>query len=151
MLTIERKLYQLSADDICVYAVVKGSWSYDEAIQFSKDFLDIIKAFEGQPFTHLVYFDRFTFSVPEIEEVIQKLVDKLVSQGLRFTAQVIPFEYYNITQFQLAKMTQTKGLFVKKSFNCLTDAQDWLESQSFNMPHQDNHFECEIFENLRTG
>jgi len=60
--------------------------------------------------------------VPEVEEVIQNLVDKLVSQGLRFTAQVIPFEYYNITQFQLAKMTKTKGLFVKKSFNCLIDA-----------------------------
>ncbi|MEQ3515686.1 hypothetical protein ABMY35_20400 [Pseudoalteromonas sp. BZB3] len=151
MRTIEKELYQLSADDICVYAVVKGSWSYDEAILFSKDFLDIIKTFEGKPFTHLVYFDGFTFSVPEIEEIIQKLVDKLVSQGLRFTAQVIPFEYYNITQFQLAKMTQTKGLFVKKSFNCLIDAQDWLESQSFNMPHQDNHFECEIFKSLKTG
>jgi len=151
MRTIERPLYQLSADDLCVYAVVKGSWSYDEAIHFSKDFLELVKDFDGKPFTHLVYFDQFTFSVPEIEEVIQRLVDKLVAQGLRFTAQIIPFEYYNITQFQLAKMTQTKGLFVKKSFNCLIDAQDWLEAQSYNMPHEDNHFECEIFKNLKTG
>jgi len=41
MRTIEKELCQLSADDICVYAVVKGSWSYDEVILFSKDFLDI--------------------------------------------------------------------------------------------------------------
>lgn len=151
MRTIERTLYQLSADDLCVYAIVKGSWSYDEAINFSKDFLEIIKDFNGKPFTHLVYFDEFTFSVPEIEGIIQKLVDKLVSLGLRFTAQVIPFEYYNITQFQLAKMTQTKGLFVKKAFNCLLDAQKWLELQVSNLPHKNVHFECEIFNNLKTG
>lgn len=151
MRTKEHPLYQLSADDICVYAVVKGSWSYDDAILFSKDFLKIIQPFNGNPFTHLVYFDEFTFSVPEIEGVIQKLVDKLVAKGLRLTAQVIPFEYYNITQFQLAKMTQTKGLFVKKSFNCLIDAQHWLEQEAKNLTQPENHYECDIFKNLKTG
>lgn len=119
--------FQLATDEHCIYAVVSGSWDDLIAKQFCKVFLNEVQHFNGKPFCHLVYFDQFTFGIPEIVPIIQKLVDTLMANEMRFVAQVIPKSHYNLTQFQLQQMTQTKGLFEKQSFTEIVQAEAWLK------------------------
>lgn len=144
---VKNTKYQLHSDSHCIYAVVTGSWCDYDAKAFRKDFLKQVQLFSGRPFCHLVYFDEFVFSVPEIEKEIQLLVDHLVLLGMRYVAQVIPSEFYNITQFQLEKMTQTKGNFEKRAFSTLIDAQSWLNNQVHRL---DSHANIKIEQVLFT-
>ena len=121
--------YKIAAGARCLYAILPGSWDDFIAADFSKDFLKQAKYFKGQPFCHLVYFDGFSFGIPEIEPIIQKLVDKLILLEMRYVAQVIPAQTYNMTQFQLSKMTQTKNLFEKQAFLSIPEASAWLKEK----------------------
>lgn len=122
--------YIIETVDTCVVAVVRGGWNDYIATRYSKEFLRTVEQFNGQPFSHLVYFDEFTFAEPSVEKMVEQLVKKLTQLNMLYVAQVIPPDFYNITQYQLQKMTETHGLFEKQAFNSLSDASFWLNSKS---------------------
>lgn len=89
----KHEFYKISAGARCLYAILPGSWDDFIAADFSKDFLKQAKNFKGQPFCHLVYFDGFSFDIPEIGPIIQKLVYKLILIEMRYVAKVIPAQF----------------------------------------------------------
>ena len=100
--------YKIAADDRCLYAIVSGSWDDFIAADFSKDFLKQAKYFKGQPFCHLVYFDSFSFDIPEIGPIIQKLVYKLILIEIRYVAKVIPAQFTIWRNFSYQKWHKPK-------------------------------------------
>lgn len=116
-------------------AVVKGSWNLQTAQDFAAAFMQEATPFLQAPWAHIVYLDQWELGVPEIEPVIQQLVDWSVRHHLRFAAQV--YCPHMVKKYQLERMTAMKSpTFEKRTYPTQQDAFDWLAAEGFIVQQQ---------------
>ena len=116
-------------------AVVNGSWNQQTAEEFALEFMKKATPILHAPWAHIVYLDQWELGVPEIEPVIQRLVDWSVSHNLRFAAQV--YCPHMVKKYQLERMTAIKSpTFEKRTYPTPQDAFDWLTAEGFIVQQQ---------------
>ena len=127
--------FQIWREYQVLLAVVNGSWNLQTAEEFSAEFMQMATPMLQAPWAHIVYLDQWELGVPEIEPVIQQLVDWSVSHNLRFAAQV--YCPHMVKKYQLERMTAIKSpTFEKRTYPTQQAAFDWLAAEGFTVQHQ---------------
>jgi hypothetical protein len=124
--------FKLRAYDNIIYAKLNGSWNKETAFRFSKEFKTLIEKSMPQRWAHLVFLDDWELGVPEMEPVVQELVDWCIVRGLVCAAQI--FSQNMIAKYQIDKMvTENLGDFSRKQFTDEHAAICWLRDKGFEI------------------
>ena len=127
--------FKLWREHQVLLAVVNGSWNQQTAEKFSLEFMKTATPLLQAPWAHIVYLDQWELGVPEIEPVIQQLIDWSVRHNLRFAAQV--YCPHMVKKYQLERMTTLKSpLFEKRTYPTQQAAFDWLAEEGFRVEQQ---------------
>lgn len=122
--------YQLWREGRVVLAVVSGSWDRITAEDYVEDFKNLAAELADAPWAHLVYLEQWQLGVPEIEPVVQQLVQWCSQHQLQFVAQV--YCPHMVKRYQLDRMiVQTDEVFQKRVYPTQSEAFDWLASVGF--------------------
>ena len=119
--------FQIWTEQRVLFAVLRGAWSAETAIDFSVEFKEQALRLIHDDWAHMVYLEDWVLGVPGMEPVIQELVRWCVSHRLRFAAQV--YCPNMIKRYQLDRMVAERiGAFERRVFPNPSDAMVWLNS-----------------------
>jgi len=117
-------------DNNVLIAMVKGSWTEQDAKDYARDFKASATPLTGSDWAHIVYLDNWQLGAPEIEPVVKDLVSWCLQNSLRYTAQV--YCPNMVKQYQLDRMIiDNSSQFEKRVYPNQQDAFAWLESLGF--------------------
>ncbi|MDG3084815.1 hypothetical protein P7F88_01410 [Vibrio hannami] len=112
-----------------LYARLSGTWNEETAIHYVKEFKRLVDNDLPDKWAHVVYLDRWEMGTPEVEPVIEELVDWGVAHGGVHVAQVFGKA---ILKFQLDKMVTTENpKLCRKQFEAEREALCWLQECGF--------------------
>tara|TARA_R110001583_G_scaffold33943_3_gene114541 strand:- start:696 stop:1112 length:417 start_codon:yes stop_codon:yes gene_type:complete len=112
-----------------VFAELLGSWNEESALQFELEFKKIASTMPDQ-WGHLVYLDDWELCVPEMFEIIERLVIWCINNGLMRAANI--YQESSIKSGVLNKMIiQKQGNFERVVFDNDLDASRWLTEAGF--------------------
>lgn len=128
--------FQLWREQQVILAAVNSSWDRRTAEEYMREFTKLAAPLTDSPWAHLVYLEKWQLGVPEIEPVIQELVQWCINNNLRFVAQV--YCPHMVKQYQLNRMIiDNSEIFEKRVYPTQQEAFSWLASQGFHIPTQD--------------
>ncbi len=127
--------FKVWREEQVLLATVYGSWNQQTARDFVDEFVKTAIPILDAPWAHIVYLDHWELGVPEIEPIIQQLVDWSVSHHLRVAAQV--YCPHMVKKYQLERMTAIKSpSFEKRAYPTQQAAFDWLAAEGFSVQQQ---------------
>lgn len=122
-------------DNKVLIAMIKGSWSQQDAEDFTREFKAVASPLLGYDWASIIQLDNWQLGVPGIEPVIKDLVRWKISRGLRYSAHV----YWPsiVKEFQLDRMVKNvAGRFEVQHFKHPQQAFNWLETHGFKADNQ---------------
>ncbi|SNY58870.1 hypothetical protein SAMN06297280_3505 [Arsukibacterium tuosuense] len=127
--------FKIWLDNNVLIAMVKGSWSQQDAEDFAQEFKAVVTPLLGDDWASVMLLDNWHLGVPGIEPVIKDLVRWKIARGLRYSAHV--YWPSTVKEFQLDKMVQdVNSRFELQKFKQPQQAFDWLETHGFNTDNQ---------------
>jgi hypothetical protein len=124
--------FKLWADNNVVYAKVHGAWNDFTALRFSNEFKALAKQDMPEKWAHIVCLDDWELGIPEIEPIIQELVEWCIANGMTCVAQI--FSKNMIIKYQIDKMVLERiGNFSKKQFSDKESAICWVIEQGYEV------------------
>lgn len=134
----EHGVFKLWANQGIVYARIGGAWNQPTALRFAKEFSILVNEQMPSKWAHIVYLDDWALGVPEIEPIVQELVDNCIVQGMLCAAQI--FSPSMVKKYQLDKMVvEQVGEFTRKQFTNEEAAATWLENQGLKVNLEQVH------------
>jgi hypothetical protein len=128
----EHGVFEVSAEDNIVYAVLRGSWNEETAEESSQAFKLAASRIEANRWGHIVFLDDWELGVPEIEPIISELIIWCAESGLTHAAQV--YSKSMVKEYQLRKMvSQNIGDLTLCQFPITEDAVHWLTNEGFKV------------------
>jgi len=128
--------FQLWHEQNVILAVVIGGWDRRTAEEYSAEFKKLASKLLDAPWAHIVYLDQWELGVPEIEPIIQELVQWCIAHNLRFAAQV--YCPHMVKRYQLERMIiERTEFFERRVYPTQIEAFQWLASEGFHMQTQD--------------
>lgn len=123
--------FEIWASKDILYARLSGAWNEETAIHYVKEFKRLVYNDLPAQWAHVVYVDGWGMGTPDIEPVIEKLVEWGVANGGVHVAQVFGKE---IMKFQLDKMVIAKNpKLCRKQFRTEAEALFWLQECGFSV------------------
>ena len=115
-----------------ILAFVNGSWDRTTAEEYAEEFKRLAEPLQGADWAHIVYLDHWQLGVPEIEPVIQQLVQWCIDHQLRYAAQI--YCPHMVKKYQLERMIidHTAG-FERRVYPTEAQAFAWLTEKGFAM------------------
>ena len=112
-----------------VFAELKGNWNEEAALEFEKEFMRAAASMPEQ-WAHLVYLNDWQICVPQMMEIIQRLVAWCIDNGLVRAANI--YDPSDMKSSLINKMVvQQEGTFVRAVFDNDADAAAWLTEEGF--------------------
>lgn len=112
-----------------VFAELIGSWNEESALLFEHEFKKIASTMPDQ-WGHLVYLDDWELCVPEMIEIVERLVAWCISHGLVRAANI--YQSSSLKSGVINKMiVQKQGNFERAVFNNDLDGAIWLTQEGF--------------------
>ena len=122
--------FRLWREQRVILARLSGGWSRFTAEDYASEFKALAAPLAGADWAHIVYLDNWQLGVPEIEPIVQQLVQWCINNGLRCAAQI--YCPNMIKQYQLNKMvSDSAGRFEKRVYPNEQAAFAWLASVGF--------------------
>lgn len=122
--------FRLWREQRVILASISGGWSHFTAEDYASEFKALAAPLAAGDWAHIVYLDNWQLGVPEIEPIVQQLVQWCISNNLRYAAQV--YCPNMIKQYQLNKMiSDSVGHFERRVYPNEQDAFAWLASRGF--------------------
>jgi hypothetical protein len=131
---METKAFRVWTENQVLMAWIRGCWDRQNALDYSKALKLAAAKFKGQQWAHIVYLDDWQLGTPDIEPIVQELVNWCLQNGLIVTAQV--YCSHSVKRYQLDKMIIEKTpTFERRVYANEDDAFNWLEQQGFSVHH----------------
>jgi hypothetical protein len=128
--------FNLWCEQRVILAVVSGSWDKIAALDYACEFKALAAGLIDAPWAHIVYLEQWQLGVPEMEPVVQDLLQWCIDHNLRFAAQV--YCPNMIKQYQLDRMIPGRTpSFERRVYSTQQQAFDWLASVGFAVEPQD--------------
>ena len=127
--------FKIWLDNKVLIAMVKGSWSQQDAEDFAREFKAVVSPLLRDKWASVILLDNWQLGVPGIEPVIKALVSWKISHGLRYSAHV----YWPsiVKEFQLDRMVKSvEGRFEVEKFEDPDNAFEWLANKGFPTDNQ---------------
>ena len=119
-----------------ILAVINGSWDRITAVDYATEFKNLAAGLADAPWAHIVYLEQWQLGVPEIEPVVQELVNWCIDNNLKFVAQV--YCPNMLKQYQLERMiVDNTSRVEKRVYPTQQQAFEWLASVGFALSPQD--------------
>lgn len=127
--------FHLWQEQQVIMAVVNGSWDRRTAEDYATEFMQLALPLSDAPWAHIVYLDHWQLGVPDIEPVIQRLVQWCINHQLRYAAQI--YCPHMVKQYQLERMIidQTEH-FERRVYPNQAEAFAWLAEKGFSTDTQ---------------
>lgn len=127
-----RSKFSVWREQRVVLAVVNGSWDRTTAEEYAAEFRRQAAPLLGSDWAHIVYLDQWQLGVPEIEPVIQHLVQWCISNQLRYAAQI--YCPHMVKMYQLERMIVDRtDAFERRVYPTEAGAFAWLAEKGFQM------------------
>lgn len=94
--------YFIRTDNNVVIVHVKGAWDLAIAEKFSQEFKKVGRQLNHTPWAHLVYFDEWALSTPDVEPVINEMLVWAQVNNMTHTARV--YKDHALKTYQLNRM-----------------------------------------------
>lgn len=121
--------FKLWTRDNILCAELTGSWNTETALEFEVEFKKKAEKMPKQ-WAHLVYLNNWDLGVPEIQQIITRLVHWCLTNGLTRAANI--YDESGIKTNLLNKMiVEREGAFVRAVFDDEIKAANWLSSEGF--------------------
>jgi len=121
--------FRIWSQGFTVFAELKGSWNEEAALEFEKEFIDVASQMP-EHWAHLVYLNDWEICVPEMMEIIQRLVTWCIENGLVRAANI--YDPSDMKSSLINKMVvQQEGAFLRAVFDNDADAAAWLTEEGF--------------------
>ncbi|MFT6896665.1 MAG: hypothetical protein ACJA13_001068 [Paraglaciecola sp.] len=113
-----------------VVSHITGQWSDQTALKYEYAMHELVASLAEREFSHLLFFEDWELSTPDVQPIVERMVDWLVSQGMCCAAEV--FSHDPLKEFLLNKVVEeVKGNVFVRRFSCESDALRWLAEQGF--------------------
>ncbi len=127
--------FKIWLDQKVLIAMVKGSWSQQDAEDYSREFKAVAAPLCGNDWANITLLESWQLGAPSIEPVIKALVGWTIEHGLRYSAHV--YQPSTVKEFQLDLMVKkVEGRFEKQQFMDPDQAFAWLANHGFNTDNQ---------------
>lgn len=121
--------FTIWTDKSTVFAELLGSWNEESALQFELEFKKIASTMPEQ-WGHLAYLDDWELCVPEMFNIIERLVTWCIDNGLIRAANI--YQPSSIKSGVMNRMVvQQQGNFERAVFDNAQDAVTWLTEEGF--------------------
>lgn len=128
----EKGDFEIWRNDNVLNASITGLWNATVANNYRKEFLKQAFVLTHSPWAHIVYLDNWVLGTPEIEPIIQSLVQWCNNNNLACAANV--YSRNMLKEYQLNKMlVSDENKFVLQHFYELDEAIQWLQTESFDV------------------
>lgn len=122
--------FQVKTQGQIIYIDIIGQWSECEALGFEQTMHSTIPSLNGGKFAHLISFEKWELSTPEVEPIIKRTLAWCVKQGLSISAEV--FTPDALKEYLLDKSVEdTKGELIIRRFNNKKVAATWLAEMGY--------------------
>ncbi|WP_415905402.1 hypothetical protein ACMXYW_04695 [Neptuniibacter sp. QD48_55] len=121
--------YELWVEGTTLFAKVSGSWNMECAQEFEKEFMALAQHFSGG-WGHIVCLNDWELGTLEVSEVIERLVEWCIVNGLERAANVYQPSALKHAVINKMIVSEQDG-FVRAAFDNLQDAADWLTEEGF--------------------
>lgn len=124
--------YVIRADNNVVIVHIKGAWDLPIAEQFSLEFKRVGRQLSRTPWAHLVYFDEWALSTPDVEPVINEMLVWAQINNMTHTARV--YKDHALKTYQLNRMLDAEK---QKDTIChvetASEGFEWLSKHGFHV------------------
>lgn len=109
-----------------------GAWNRSAMEMFCDEIKSTAQTLiEGQrPWSSLILLDDYELGVPDIEPLLQSLLQHLVERGLTREAAVFNGGFARMEQMA-RNLPADSPQYIRQNFNCVEDAGSWLQQQGF--------------------
>lgn len=122
--------FQVKTQGQIVYIDIIGQWSERAALEFEQAMYATTATLSGDKFAHLISFEKWGLSTPEVEPIVKRTLAWCMKQGLSISAEV--FTPDALKEYLLDKSVEdTKGDLIIRRFSNRKDAAKWLTEMGY--------------------
>lgn len=124
--------YTLRTDQQVMIISILGSWDVKTAEAFIKDFKTYANGLIEDNWAHLVYFDDWNLSVPEVEPLIQEMLEWAITRNMTHSVRI--YKKNAIKEYQLQRMMgQQQDNHINRNFFSAAEGFKFLADNGFEV------------------